>query len=395
MKSKAWLLFALTSLTAASVLAQVSNSLPPAASPPMAPAPGAPDAPSGLTVEPAAKPVKEHKAKGHHAKKAAAVKKAPAVKSDVILNPPVAATVKCEVLDVRGQGSFAGEVIGHVKKGETVTVLEEITRGHVHAGEPEEWSRIVMPTNGTVWVDANFVNSDTNAVRVKKVNLRGGPGENYSIVGRLEKDDAIKVIRKKGDWLEIEAPTNAYAFVASEFLDKQGATATPALAEAAPTPPPAPAPQPVVVNVPPETAQAPVPAAAPAEATPAPAAPAPTAPAPTSASETEQELAALHQAMATPTTPAPAPAPTTTEEAPRVVTRDGFVHRAFNFQAPAGFELHDIKTGVLTEYLQPAPGDKKFKIFVGTRVRITGTESLDPNWPRTPVLQIQSVDLMP
>lgn len=409
MKLKAWLLLTLTSLTAVSLMAQVSNSAPPDVSPPMAPAPGAP---SGLAVENSstnAVPAPKH----HHKKAKAAAKhaekheeKAPAVKSDVILNPPVSATVKCEVLDIRGQDSFVGEVIGHVKKGETVTVLEEISRGHVHPGEPAEWSRIALPTNVNVWVDGDYI-ADTNTVRVKKINLRGGPGENYSVVGRLEKGDAINIIKKKGNWLEIEAPTNASAFVASEFLDKGAPAVTPAVAETTPPPPvaaPAPAPQPVVVNVPTETTPAPAPAATPVEAAPAPAAPAPTALPPSSPSENEQALAALHQAegVSTPAppaavapTPAPAPAAPAAEEPPRIITRDGFVHRAWNIQAPAGYELHDIKTGVLTEYLQPPAGDKKFKAFVGTRVRITGTEYLDPGFPRTPVLQIQSVDLMP
>ena len=76
------------------------------------------------------------------------------------------------------------------------------------------------------------------------------------------------------------------------------------------------------------------------------------------------------------------------------MTREGFVHKSYNIQTPADFELHDIKTGELTEYLQPARG-KKLKSFVGARVRITGTESLDPRWLRTPILKIQTLDLMP
>jgi uncharacterized protein YraI len=293
-----------------------------------------------------------------------------------------------------------------LKKGDSATVLEEIALGHSHANEPKKWSRIVMPTNVSVWVDADFID-DTNTVRVKKVNLRGGPGENYSVVGRLEKGTPVIQIQKKEGWLEIATPTNAYAFVASEYLDKQASTnpapvveaalaaTTPTAPEAAPAPPAAP----VVVNVPAET---PPPAPAqPAETAP----PAPVAPAPTPTSQADQELAAMHKANGTevPATaalvPAPAPAAVPPEaangESPRTVTLEGFVHRARNIQAPAGFELHDIKTGVLTEYLQPPPSNKKFKIFVGTRVRLTGTEYLDPNWPRTPVLQIETVDLMP
>ncbi len=305
--------------------------------------------------------------------------------------------------------SFAGEVITHVKKGESVTVLEEITLGHVRPNEPGQWSRIVMPTNAAVWVDADFIDPESKAVRVKKVNVRGGPGENYSIVGRLEKGTAVKEIRKKEGWLEIETPANAVAFVASEYLDKQAAVAPAPVVAAAPPPGPpppaaaAPAPPPavetpVVVNVPAETAPAP---AKPVETAPA----GPVAPAPTAASQADQELAALRRATAPEPLAAPAasaaPAAAATQpeaakqEPPRTVTREGFVHRAYNFQAPAGYELHDIKTGVLIEYLQPAPGQKKFKIFVGTRVRITGTEFLDPSWPRTPILHVETVDLMP
>jgi uncharacterized protein YgiM (DUF1202 family) len=401
MKLTTWLLSALAPLTAVSVLAQASNSVPSVMTPPPPAAAAAPvAAPAAPAVAPAAKPAQEHKAKAKHIK-------APTVKSSVVLNPPATATVKCDVLDVRGQGSFAGEVITHVKKGESVTVLEEISLGHVPPNEPGQWSRIVLPTNALVWVDADFIDPETKAVRVKKLNVRGGPGENYSVVARLDKGTVVKEIRKKEGWLEIEAPTNAVAFVASEYLDKQAA-ATPALVAsaappsgapppvaAAPAPPPA-VPTPVVVNVPTETAPAP---AKPVETAP----PGPVAPAPTAVSQADQELAALRRATAeplvAPTVPAPVPTAKQPESAkqepPRTVTREGFVHRALNIQAPAGYELHDIKTGELIEYLQPAPGQKKFKIFVGTRVRITGSEFLDPSWPRTPVLHVETVDLMP
>jgi hypothetical protein len=384
MKLNAWLISALASSTALSVLAQTPNPVPP---PPALAAPVAP------AVEPPAetapKPAKEPKAK---TKAKAKRSKAPAIKSSIFLNPPVQATVKCNVLDVRGQGSFAGEVISHLKKGESVTVLEELTLGHLRPNEPEQWSRIVLPTNTPVWVDADFIDAESKEVRVKAVNVRGGPGENYSILGRMEKGTAVKEINKKEGWLEIEPPVHAYAFVASEYLEKQ-ATEPPALvAEAAPPPAvaPAPPPAPVVVNVPP----APVPpkAAEPPSVGLA-------APAPTAASQADQELSAERRAsapppLAAPPTPAPEAAPTGKLEVPRIVTREGFVHKSYNIQAPTDFELHDIKTGELIEYLQPLPS-QKFKAYVGTRVRIVGTESLDPNWPRTPVLKIQTVDLMP
>jgi hypothetical protein len=233
-------------------------------------------------------------------------------------------------------------------------------------------------------------------VRAKRVNVRGGPGENYSVVARLDKGTAVKEIGKKEAWLEIAAPTNAFAFVASEYLEKSGAAApAPEVAATttpetvAPAPPPAAAP--VVVNVPAEPAPvvANPPAAAPSAGL--------TAPAPTAASQSDQELAAAHRPppLEPLVTSAATPPDAGKPETARIVTREGFVHRALNIQAPSGYELHDIKTGVLTEYLQPGAGQKSFKAYVGTRVRLTGSEFLDPDWPRTPVLHVETVDLMP
>jgi uncharacterized protein YgiM (DUF1202 family) len=368
MKKNVWLFSALAALTAAAALAQDAS-----------PAGAAPTPPASQT---AAKP---------HEKKLTAVKKR------VEMNPPATALVKGKAVNVRGQPSFLGEVLGHLQDGATVTVLEEITLNHPPSGEPPKWYKIAMPTNIPAWVDADYIDAATQSVKARRVNLRGGPGENYSVVGRLEKGAMISELRHEKGWVAIEAPTNAHAFVAAELLEIQAAPAPLAAA-------PLPAPEVVPVISPP----APVPATpTPATVEPAPAAPAPVAPAPTPQTETEQELAALRHAIATePPAPAPAPAPTpapapapatpaAVEPAvPRIVTREGFVHRAYNIQSPTDYELHDIKTGALIEYLQPQ-GQPNFKIYVGTRVTVTGPEAMDKRWPRTPVLKVQSVDLMP
>jgi uncharacterized protein YgiM (DUF1202 family) len=313
---------------------------------------------------------------------AAPKKKASPVRKKVVLDPPVSATIKISNVNVRGRPSFTGETIGHVQKGDTVSVLEQITLSRTTKDEPAEWAEIALPTGIPVWVDGEYIDSEANTIKARRVNLRGGPGENFSVLGRLEKGATVKVIKKERGWAAIEAPTNAYAFVAAEFLEM--------------LPPAA-----VVVTAPP-----PVPAADAqpvSPATPAPAdAAAPTAPAPApQRSETAVELEALHRATAgdaapTTTTPEAAATATDTNEPPkpRVVTREGFVRRAYNIQAPADFELHDIQSGTILDYLQPKPG-QNFKIFLGTRVTVTGPEGIAARWTRTPVLQVQSVDLMP
>src|SRR5690242_682802 len=62
------------------------------------------------------------------------------------LAAPVGATVNAEELavvrenlNVRGQPSFAGEIITRLKKGEEVTILEEITLEKPKPGQPSKW----------------------------------------------------------------------------------------------------------------------------------------------------------------------------------------------------------------------------------------------------------------
>jgi hypothetical protein len=107
-------------------------------------------------------------------------------------------------------------------------------------------------------------------------------------------------------------------------------------------------------------------------------------------------LAAQRRATDATAAPVPAPASAATNEpvTPRIVTREGFVHHAHNIQAPADYELHDIQTGKLIDYLQPKPG-QNFKMYVGTRVTVTGPEGVNSRWSRIPILDVQSVDLMP
>ena len=360
MKKNFWIFTALTALTVTAALAQDAT---PAST---APAPSA-------TASNADAKLKKPKATG--------------IKSRVEINPPGSAVVKGNSVNVRGQPSFVGEVLGHLHKGDTATLLEEITLSHPPADEPPKWYKIAMPTNIPAWVKIDYIDPTTKAVKVRRVNLRGGPGENFSVVGRLERGAMLTELRDEKGWEAIEPPTNTYAFIAAEFMEIQTAPAP----VAAVAPAPAPTPEPVTTLPP---------AAAPVAATPPPGAeqPAatPIAPPPTAQADSAAELAALQRA----TTVQPATAgasnaaPGTEVIGPRIVTREGFVHKAYNIQSPADFELHDIKSGVLIEYLQPQ-GQQNFKIYVGTRVSVTGPEVMDTRWPRTPILQVQSVELIP
>ena len=284
-----------------------------------------------------------------------------------------AAVVKKDRVNVRAQATQGSEVITQLKKGETVTVLEEVTPKKHKRGEPAKWAKIQLPPNTPVWVFAPYVETNNHTVNIKRLNLRAGPGENFSVIGRLERGAEVKEIRTDGNWMEIEAPTNAYAFVAVEMLEKSAAAPAPTELAANKEPAPAP-PPPTVENVKPEPAPTPAveptPAPPPAPPTPQPVAPAPQ-PGPT------------------------APADADTAPSKRIVSREGTVVYSRSVQAPTTYGLENRESRRIVNFLHSESDDIILKKFAGKKVIVSGEELIDQRWSSTPIIEVESIQVLP
>jgi S1-C subfamily serine protease len=60
----------------------------------------------------------------------------------------------------------------------------------------------------SVWLYAPFVDPQTRSVKVSRLNLRKGPGDNYEIVGHLFRGTQVRELSVLGDWMEIETPAS-------------------------------------------------------------------------------------------------------------------------------------------------------------------------------------------
>ena len=337
----------LGTLMAASLLAQDNtNSLPAMPAPVSSPAAETARAPAPETRAPASEPAatpattapKHHK---HHVMKKKAAKYAKAEPSVTLTSGP--AEVSASELVVRGQAGLKGEVVAHLSKGDSVTILEQIDLAHHEADEPSQWAKISYPTNAYVWVDAKYVDTNGNGVvKSKKLNLRAGPGENYSVVGVIEQGTQLTAEGTKGNWMKIDPPANAYAFVAAKYLTQEAtqqvaSAAPPEAPEVAPTPTPVPE-QPQIVTTPP---------------------------------------------------PAP-PAPSV-----RIIQHEGVIGPVGSLIAPTGFKLYDPDTKVDIDYLYVVPGSSiDLTPLIDARVIVTGEEGIDPRWPNTPVIAVQNIQVL-
>jgi hypothetical protein len=264
-----------------------------------------------------------------------------------------------------------------------VTILSVITLDKHAADEPAHWAKISLPAGSKVWVSKMFVTD--KKVAVKKLNLRAGPGENYSVLGTIQKATALTPVSEKGDWIQVAAPDNAYAFVSANFL-RQGTV--PAMAPTGtPASPFNPGPAPVVGgSVGPATqisAGAETPVAAPTTVTEPAKISAPPSEAP-AATPTPIKLANLP------------PPPVETKEVetnlpPRIVTHEGWVRDSVSIVAPTYYELYDPATGKAIDYLHSTTPLLSVVSYNGKHIVVTGEEALDAQWKDTPVLTIQKI----
>ena len=363
MKTNGWLIVGL--MMATSALAQNNtNTLPPIPAPAVAPTAEVAPAPAATNA-----PVK-------HKKHVAAAPKRAAINEPTVTLSPGAAQVAVNDLNVRGQAGLKGEVVAHLNQGDVVAVMSQINLDKHAVGEPAQWAKIALPASTHVWVNTKYIDAANKTVSAKKLNLRAGPGENFSVVGVVEQGTAVNIVNAKGAWSEIEPPSSAYAFVAAMYLKQEASgnlAANPAPStETTPAPAPVPAPMPTpvpevapVVTAPPATAET-------------------TAPATTNPSPAPAVTPTVAEASTTPvvdTNPPP----------PRVVTHEGVVGPVGSIIAPTPYVLYDPSTRANINFLYTTSTNLDIGRYSGMRIVVTGQEAIAERWPDTPLLTIQRI----
>ncbi|MCX7872711.1 MAG: SH3 domain-containing protein [Verrucomicrobiae bacterium] len=327
-------------------------------------------------------------------------------------------------VNVRGKASVFSEVLTQLNKGDKVTIIETVKTEKPKEGDLTEWVKIQLPPNALVYVHSSFINTNLMTVIPNRLNLRAGPGEEYSVLGVLEKGTSVKVVETKGAWYQIEVPANAYAYVAAEFVEKQPTRtvkqpeqSVPVKEESKPEQPT----QPTQTVKPDETAK-PVSEEKKPETKPEESKPIETKPEAvkteektpdkeTTKEETKPEVVDLEKhplikqeaeakervlsmiqgKKTTPATPILEPEVVIPPPPPRIVAREGYVRGTLNIQAPSGYVLQTVDTGKTINYLHTTSTNILLKQYKGKRVMVIGKEAIDKRWPNTPVLTIESI----
>jgi len=78
--------------------------------------------------------------------------------------------VNVSTLNVRAEASLSGEVVGHVRRGERLTLI----------GESGDWLRVTLNDGASGWVSAQLVVREGAATRPRKAGCQ--PDSDYSFV---------------------------------------------------------------------------------------------------------------------------------------------------------------------------------------------------------------------
>lgn len=338
-------------------------------------------------------------------------------------------------VNVRGKPSVFSEVLTQFNKGDKVKIVDTVKIEKPKEGDLSDWVKIQLPSNVPVYVHSAYINTNLMTVIPNRLNLRAGPGEEYSVLGVLEKGTLVKIIDTKGAWYQIETPTNACGYVAAEFVEKQAAivkqpeAAEPTKEETKPTLPvetmkPAETVKPVVEEKKPEETkpaetvkpeEKPAEVTKPAETTKPAEVTKPVEPEKQEAEKAKEEkkppvvdlekhplikqeaeakervLNLIQGKKTVPATPILEPEPITPPPPPRIVMREGYVRGTLNIQAPSPFVLQTVDTGKTINYLYTSSTNISLKQYKGKRVLVVGKEAIDKRWPNTPVLTVESI----
>ena len=338
--------------------------------------------------------------------------------------------VTAERVNLRTRASlYDSQAFAKVNTGDSLVILEQIEVNSPSSEGPSQWLRVGVPKQIPLWISSKYIDKPSGSVTVNRLNIRVGPGVEHQVIGQLMQGDVITPVKEAGDWVGIEPPQQAVAYIASQFVELQTSekevqepsarspTQSTELSTGSETP------LLIVDNPQGESSQvllATVSGNQPDDSTgtglhPSNLRPSVNENRPEEASIQENLSVSIQQENLPVTENAVTVAPVTavgeeltseddetlSERLKRIVTREGIVKRSRSIQAPTYHRLEDPMTHRTMNYLYTGklhlnrdPMASDLKPYEQFRIRVTGQESVDPEWPSIPVIEIETLRLV-
>lgn len=116
--------------------------------------------------------------------------------------------VKADNVNLRAAPTNTAEVLSQAATGQILTASGTQT---------DDWLGVVPPDATDFWVYDEFVVE--GVVAVSKLQVRAGPGINYTVLGKLEKGAVVDPRGREGEWQKIAPPSGCILWISRDYVD--------------------------------------------------------------------------------------------------------------------------------------------------------------------------------
>ena len=127
--------------------------------------------------------------------------------------------VKEDNINVRADSNTNSPAICKLSKGESVEVTLE----------RYDWYKIRLPKQAPAFVKKSLlepIDEKTAKAKGENINVRMQPNQTSAILGRLQQNEVVAIVRDRDEWLKIEPTANTFGWINKRFVDRQEAVAS-------------------------------------------------------------------------------------------------------------------------------------------------------------------------
>lgn len=123
---------------------------------------------------------------------------------------PFLGLVTKDNINVRAGANINFEPLCKLVANEKVTVV----------GKTYNWYKIILPKDAICFVSERYlkVEDSIGLITANRVNMRARPAENSSIIGQVNKDERVKILKKNGQWYGVEPIDKCFGWVHENFI---------------------------------------------------------------------------------------------------------------------------------------------------------------------------------
>jgi SH3-like domain-containing protein len=117
-------------------------------------------------------------------------------------------------INVRADANTNSPVICKLPKGEGVEIILE----------RYDWYKIRLPRQAAAFVKKSLlepIDEKTAKAKAENINIRMQPNQTSAILGRLQQNEVVAIIRDKGEWLKIEPTANTFGWIHKKFVGRK------------------------------------------------------------------------------------------------------------------------------------------------------------------------------